>query len=116
MNQPRGAEVGAELAELYKKGRDTLPLVHGEISSAATNVINSSAVSAMSRSGGLGVGSQGCYSEFSAARSSLYGHLNALGTQLESCGVNIMKTAQDLADVDDVTAAAFTKHGGEFPQ
>lgn len=116
MNAPSGAAVGAELAELYLKGKDTLPLVAGEINDAASSVIGTHFSSALSRSGELGLGSDGPYNDFSAVRSNLYSRLSKLGGQLDDCGINIMKTAQDLADVDTTTETAFKNHGGELPQ
>lgn len=115
MTQPHGEQVGAELAELYQKGKTTLPLVAGEINGAASNVNGTLIAAAMTRSSALGLGANGCYDSFSAARSSLGSRLATLGDQLDTAGINIVKTAQDLADVDDVTAAAFRTHGGEFP-
>ncbi|GEP36706.1 hypothetical protein NPS01_03690 [Nocardioides psychrotolerans] len=116
MNQPHGPQVGAELAELYLKGKSTLPLVAGEVNGAADNVQGATIYSAMSRSAALGLGASGCYDSFSAARSSLSMRLETLGQQLDTAGINIMKTARDLADVDAATSTAFRNHGGEFPQ
>lgn len=116
MGAPRGEEVGGELAELYLKGRDTLKTeIAGEIAAAATSVVNIGVYAAMSRDGDLGIGSSGPYPAFSQARTALYGRINDLADQLETAGINIMKTAQDLADVDQDTARAFTDLGGEFP-
>lgn len=116
MNQPRGAEVGAELAELYKKGRDTLPLVSGSVKGAMNGVYGQYLYPELYRSGSLGLGTYGCHEDFANVRDSLGMLLSKLGTKLETCGENIMKTAQDLADVDAETEQAFKKHGGELPK
>jgi hypothetical protein len=111
---PRGPAVGAELAELYKKGRDTLPKVSEPIKGAMTHVYNEYVYAELYRSGDLGLGTYGCHEDFADVRSNLGSLLSGLGLTLEECGVNIMKTAQDLANVDHATETAFKKHGGEL--
>lgn len=108
------SEVGAELAELYKKGRDTLPLVSEPVKDSMSHVYAEVVYSELYRSGDLGLGTYGCAEDFANVRSSLGALLSKLGGKLETCGVNIMKTAQDLANVDAATEAAFKKHGGQL--
>ena len=111
---PSGGEIGAELAELYKKGRDVLPVVAGEFDSAGQSIFGITVGNALMRDGSLGLGAQGPYAEFIDVFVSLSGRITDVEDQLETCGVNIMKTARDMANVDAETAAAFRQHGGEL--
>lgn len=108
------AEMGAELAELYKKGRDTMPKVSDPIKEAMAHVYSDYLYSELYRSGGLGLGSHGCSEDFADVRANLGGLLSRLGQTLIECGTNIMKTAQDMANVDHETEQAFKTHGGEL--
>ena len=111
---PSGGEVGAELAELYKKGRDDLPKVEDLFDSAGGKIYAITLGVALQRDASLGLGAQGCYSEFNDALSSLKDRIGDVESQLDTVGINIMKTAQDMANVDAETSAAFKEHGGEL--
>ena len=113
-DQIRGKEVAAELAELYKKGRDTMPKVTDSVRGAMNQVYGQYLYPELYRSGSLGLGSYGCHEDFADVRSSLGLLLSSLGMKLENCGTNIMKPAQTLAQVDEETKAEFRRLGGEL--
>lgn len=125
MSGPTEQEVGANLAELYLKGRDTLPAVAGEIATARSQLTGAD-MSGFGRSSddlfqsealapyGHGFGSASPAAEFDAAISGLSGHLSSLSEVLAACGTNIIITAQDYARTDADVMAAFKAHGGEL--
>ncbi len=134
MGEPRGPVVGAELAELYKKAQNVMPLVIAELTTASSKVGQLDLYSAQYRSGGyngssgssagtLGVGSHGCDAEFNAAVTKICERLTGVGSYvvgdglsdaLEVIRLNVIKTVRDMADVDQETADAFTRLGGSF--
>jgi hypothetical protein len=111
---PSPDEIGAELAELYKKGRDELPRVTEQFAGASGKIGSFMIAGPLHRDGSLGLGDNGPYEDFSTVRAALNDRLGDIESQLETIGVNIMKTAQDMANVDQATAGAFNRHGGEL--
>lgn len=109
-----GAEIGAELAELYKKGKDLGPTVGQPIVNAAGKVSAELVYAELYRSGSLGSGPYGCGDDFINVQTKLFDTISTLGTTMVNVGLNVVKTARDFADVDAATEAAFKAHGGEL--
>lgn len=125
MSEPTDSEVGANLAELYLKGRDTLPGVAAEIASARSELVGAETSGFYRPSDefyqnpaiavyGHGFSSASPAPEFEAAISALSGHLSSLHEVLAACGPNIIVTAQDYARTDADIRAAFQAHGGKL--
>lgn len=110
----RGAEMGAELAEMYKKGKDLGPTVGQPIATAGGEVSAELVYAELYRTGSLGCGTYGCGDDFLSVQRKLDDTITALGDTMVSVGINVVKTARDYADVDSETEAAFKQHGGEF--
>ncbi len=126
MGDPSDQEIGANLAELYLKGRDTLPGVAAEIGAAQSSFGGADTWDPFLRPGGdiyennptvpfghgFGGAVNGPGDDLAAAISLLGGHLTSLKAVLDDCGPNIILTAQDYARTDADVQAAFLAMGG----
>ena len=114
MSGPRGGEVGANLAELYKKGRDVMPPIAADVDAARSKAWLITVGDELRRDGRLGLGATGPSDAFYEMEAALNRRMTAVVDQLEAIGINIMKTAQDMARVDQETADAFVRDGGSL--
>lgn len=129
MTEPTDAEVGANLAELYRKGTQTLPAVAAEFGSASGSIRGADTWTPFVRSGGdvyennpafpqghgFGGGpTNGPGDAFAAAIGALCGHIGDLHETLVDCSTNIVITAQDFARTDADVRAAFVAEGGKL--
>lgn len=129
MTEPTDGEVGANLAELYRKGTDTLPSVAAVFGTASGAIKGADTWKPFLRSGGEvyednpmfpqghGFGSgpvNGTGDSFGAAIGALCGHIATMHETLTDCSTNIVLTAQDLARTDAEVKAAFIAEGGKL--
>lgn len=129
MTEPTDREVGANLAELYRKGTQVLPAVAAEFGTASGAIKGSDTWTPFTRSGGevyqnnpafpqgYGFGggpTNGPGDSFAAAIGALCGHIAAMHDTLADCSTNIVKTAQDFARTDAEVRAAFIAEGGKL--
>ena len=129
MGEPTEKEVGANLAELYRKGTVTLPSVAAVFGSASGSIKGADTWQPFLRSGGglyqdspmfpLGHGFgngpvNGNGDAFGAAIGALCGHIATMHETLTDCSTNIVLTAQDLARADADVKAAFIAEGGRL--
>lgn len=128
MTGPSDQEVGANLAELYRKGSVTLPGVAAEIGAARSSLGGADTWGPFVRSTGgmygdspivrfppgFGGEANGPGDAFATAIGALGGHLYELHRVLADCGPNIVATAQDYARTDAEIRAAFIAEGGKL--
>ncbi|RYB93173.1 hypothetical protein EUA93_01655 [Nocardioides oleivorans] len=114
MTGPRGDEVGANLAELYKKGRDVMPPIASDVDLARDKAWMITVSDELRRDSRLGLGATGPSDAFHTMEAALNRRMSAVVEQLEAIGINIMKTAQDMATVDQETRDAFVRDGGQL--
>ncbi|MBS2939160.1 hypothetical protein KDN32_15575 [Nocardioides sp. J2M5] len=114
MTGPRGDEVGANLADLYKKGRDVMPPIAADVDAARDRAWMIPVSDELRRDSRLGLGATGPADAFHTMEAALSRRMSAVVEQLEAIGINIMKTAQDMARVDQETRDAFVRDGGSL--
>jgi hypothetical protein len=94
-----GAELGADLAHLYRDGADLLPTVAADFDAAVAGP-DELAEYAFIRDSQPGLGVSGPYAEISGLASTLSEKISDVATTLYALGHNIVATAQDLARVE----------------
>lgn len=107
-----GEDLGADLYELWRAGRDNLPTVAAQYS-AATGFLSSTDYGlhyAFQRPGRFGDGAYGpVYGPWKDLRTELEGILSETATNLELTGEALCLAATEYAETDEAAAAEFNR-------
>lgn len=110
----RKQDIGANLEELYKGGKQELPPIAKSFHDAASVLLGASAAGPLSHHAELGLGSSGPVAGYDDLKHAIASCCKSSGDVMTDVAAAIVTTAQNLAETDAEIRDAFIKAGGKL--